>query len=90
MTARPRTSTSTEGRFGGAPCKGYLRARGIRAAIQMPKEGKKGSGFQSAAGLIRYFDSEDEKALKINPYFVLIFAAFLILVVELAKVIWPY
>ncbi|MEM0448552.1 MAG: preprotein translocase subunit Sec61beta [Methanomassiliicoccales archaeon] len=56
----------------------------------MVKEGKKGSGFQSAAGLIRYFDSEDEKALKINPYFVLIFAAFLILIVELAKIIWPY
>lgn len=31
---------------------------------------KKGEGFHSAAGLIRYFDSEDEKALKINPWFV--------------------
>ncbi len=31
---------------------------------------KKGEGFQSAAGLIRYFDSEDEKALKINPWIV--------------------
>jgi preprotein translocase subunit Sec61beta len=28
---------------------------------------KKGSGFQSAAGLIRYFDAEDETALKIPP-----------------------
>jgi preprotein translocase subunit Sec61beta len=35
----------------------------------MPKQ-KKGEGFHSAAGLIRYFDSEDEKALKINPWFV--------------------
>jgi preprotein translocase subunit Sec61beta len=25
------------------------------------------SGFHSAAGLIRYFDQEDEKALKIPP-----------------------
>ncbi len=31
---------------------------------------KKGEGFHSAAGLIRYFDSEDDKALKINPWFV--------------------
>lgn len=35
----------------------------------MPKS-KKGEGFHSAAGLIRYFDSEDEKALKINPWLV--------------------
>ncbi len=55
----------------------------------MPKESKKNTGFQSAAGLIRYFDSEDEKAVKINPYFVLIAAAVIIAVVELAKVIWP-
>lgn len=31
---------------------------------------KKSEGFHSAAGLIRYFDSEDDKALKINPWFV--------------------
>ncbi|MGD1060665.1 MAG: preprotein translocase subunit Sec61beta [Methanomassiliicoccales archaeon] len=55
----------------------------------MPKESKKNTGFQSAAGLIRYFDSEDEKALKINPYFILIFAALVIAVVEIAKAIWP-
>jgi preprotein translocase subunit Sec61beta len=33
----------------------------------MPKN-KKGEGFHSAAGLIRYFDSEDDKALKVNPW----------------------
>ncbi len=31
---------------------------------------KKNEGFHSAAGLIRYFDSEDDKALKINPWIV--------------------
>jgi len=56
----------------------------------MAKESKKGSGFQSAAGLIRYFDSEDEKALKISPYFVLAAAVALIFIVEIARVIWPY
>jgi len=32
---------------------------------------KKGEGFHSAAGLIRYFDSEDDKALKVNPWIVI-------------------
>jgi preprotein translocase subunit Sec61beta len=42
---------------------------------------KKGEGFQSAAGLIRYFDSEDEKALKLSPWLVvgLIVAAVVII-----------
>lgn len=31
---------------------------------------KKGEGFHSAAGLIRYFDSEDDKAPKVNPWLV--------------------
>ena len=31
---------------------------------------KKGEGFHSAAGLIRYFDQEDDKALKVNPWIV--------------------
>jgi preprotein translocase subunit Sec61beta len=31
---------------------------------------KKSEGFHSAAGLIRYFDSEDDKAFKINPWIV--------------------
>lgn len=35
----------------------------------MPKN-KKGEGFHSAAGLIRYFDQEDDKALKVNPWIV--------------------
>jgi len=46
----------------------------------MPKEPRR-EGFHSAAGLIRYFESEDEKALKINPWFVVamaVIAAFLI------------
>ncbi len=32
-------------------------------------EGKR-SGFSSAAGLIQYYDMEETKALKINPYLV--------------------
>ncbi|MCA1814581.1 MAG: preprotein translocase subunit Sec61beta [Halobacteriales archaeon] len=37
----------------------------------MAKKPEKGQGFQQAAGLIRYFDAEEETALKINPYLVL-------------------
>jgi len=36
----------------------------------MAKE-KKGAGFHSAAGLIRYFDAEEKTALKIPPWFVI-------------------
>ena len=32
------------------------------------------TGFHSAAGLIRYFDQEDEKALKVNPWIVIVLA----------------
>jgi len=61
----------------------------VRAlGISMPKE-KKGQGFQSAAGLIRYFDSEDEKALKISPYVVVGMIVATIVVVSLLKVIYP-
>ena len=39
------------------------------------------TGFHSAAGLIRYFDQEDEKALKVNPWFVVVLAIALSVVV---------
>lgn len=49
---------------------------------------KKGDGFQSAAGLIRYFDSEDDKAPKINPYAVFGVAVAIIVIIEILK--WRY
>jgi len=36
----------------------------------MAKE-KKGEGFHSAAGLIRYFDAEEKSSLRIPPWFVI-------------------
>lgn len=50
---------------------------------------KKNEGFQSAAGLIRYFDSEDEKAIRINPWFVIGMAVTLIVVVEILANLFP-
>lgn len=37
----------------------------------MPKQ-KKGEGFHSAAGLIRYFDAEEKTSLKIPPWLVIV------------------
>jgi preprotein translocase subunit Sec61beta len=50
-----------------------------------PRKEKKGEGFHSAAGLIRYFDAEDSKALKIDPRFVVGFCIASIVIVEMAK-----
>jgi len=54
----------------------------------MPKQ-KKGEGFHSAAGLIRYFDSEDDKALKIPPWFVISLCIVVSAVVLIAGVLYP-
>ncbi len=54
----------------------------------MPGE-KRGEGFHSAAGLIRYFDQEDEKALKIPPWFVVAMAIGIGAAVIIAGLQWP-
>lgn len=53
----------------------------------MPKE-KKGEGFHSAAGLIRYFDSETEKAIKVPPWLVVGMAIAIGVVVTVASYVW--
>lgn len=50
---------------------------------------KKGEGFHSAAGLIRYFDSEDEKALKINPWLVVAMCIAASVVVMVLGALYP-
>ncbi len=50
-----------------------------------PKKGKKGEGFHSAAGLIRYFDAEEETAFKIDPKVVVGLIIATIVIVELAR-----
>lgn len=51
-----------------------------------PKKGKKSEGFHSAAGLIRYFDSEEESALKIDPRLILALCIATVVIVELISV----
>jgi len=48
-----------------------------------------GPGIQSAAGLIRYFDAEEESAFKIRPSVVLVFSAIIGIAVVCLKVFWP-
>jgi preprotein translocase subunit Sec61beta len=54
----------------------------------MPKD-KKGEGFHSAAGLIRYFDQEDEKALKVNPWLVVGLSVVISTIVLVVGVLYP-
>ena len=54
-----------------------------------PKKGKKGEGFHSAAGLIRYFDAEEETALKIDPRFVVGAGIVSVVFIEFLKWMWP-
>lgn len=54
-----------------------------------PKKNKKGEGFHSAAGLIRYFDAEEETAIKIDPRLVIVISVVMIIVVSIAHYAWP-
>ena len=54
-----------------------------------PKKGKKGEGFHAAAGLIRYFDAEEETALKIDPRIVVGVGIGAAVVIYIIEYIWP-
>jgi preprotein translocase subunit Sec61beta len=48
----------------------------------MPSDIKK-TGFHSAAGLIQYYDMEETRALKLDPYLVVVFGIGAAIVVEI-------
>jgi preprotein translocase subunit Sec61beta len=50
---------------------------------------KKGEGFHSAAGLIRYFDAEEETAPKINPWLVVAAGLISIIILEILHRQYP-
>jgi preprotein translocase subunit Sec61beta len=50
---------------------------------------KKGEGFHSAAGLIRYFDAEEKTSLKIPPWLVIAMCIVTIVVVTVIHVLYP-
>ena len=55
----------------------------------MAKE-KKGAGFHSAAGLIRYFDAEEKTALKIPPWFVIALCIATAVIITIAHLMQPF
>lgn len=59
----------------------------IDTLVHMAK--KKGEGFHSAAGLIRYFDEEDEKSLKVNPWIVVGLCVGSTVLITVATHVWP-
>ena len=46
---------------------------------------KKRSGFSSAAGLIQYYDMEETRSLKLNPYLVIAFGISAAVFVEIVN-----
>lgn len=53
------------------------------------KSNKKTEGFHSAAGLIRYFDAEEDVAIKINPWVVVGFCVGLSAFVLILTAVFP-
>jgi preprotein translocase subunit Sec61beta len=78
--------------FGSTPTFGKpLNARpyhSLEERHHMAKE-KKGEGFHSAAGLIRYFDAEEKTAFKISPTAVIILTLLTIVAIFAVKIMWP-
>jgi len=56
-------------------------------AIPMAKD--KGDGFSSSAGLMRYFDSEDSKGIKLGPKVVVAIAVVFTAVILCLPVFFP-
>ena len=48
---------------------------------------KKGEGFHSAAGLIRYFDAEEKTSLRIPPWFVIVMCIATIIIVSAVHIL---
>lgn len=55
----------------------------------MPPQKKKNQGFQSAAGLIRYFDTETDKGLVLKPTYIVGAIVAVVAVVTILKIVWP-
>ena len=49
---------------------------------------KKGEGFHSAAGLIRYFDAEEKTSLRIPPWFVVAMCIATIVIITAVNLIF--
>ena len=50
---------------------------------------KKGEGFHSAAGLIRYFDAEEKTSLRIPPWLIPVMCIVTIVIVTAVHIMYP-
>lgn len=50
---------------------------------------KKQEGFQSGAGLIRYFEEEEITGPAIDPKLIMYIGVAMAVIVELSKIFWP-
>lgn len=50
---------------------------------------KNDAGFQSQAGLVRYFDTENDKSLKLSPKLVIGLAIAMCVIVLVLNTFWP-
>lgn len=64
-----------------------LNIKGVVVSNMARQQG--GGGFQSAAGLMRYFDEEEDKGPKIDPRAVVAGIIIMIIVIEVAQWQWP-
>ncbi len=51
---------------------------------------KKGEGFHSSAGLIRYFDAEEKTSLKIDPKLVVAMCIATIVIITIIHIVYPF
>lgn len=58
-------------------------------SLQLIMAKKDSGGFQSSAGLMRYFDTENDKSLKVNPKIVIGLAIGAIVIVLLLQIFVP-
>jgi len=50
---------------------------------------KKGEGFHSSAGLIRYFDAEEKSSLRIPPWLVVVMCVSTIVILTISHIVFP-
>jgi preprotein translocase subunit Sec61beta len=50
---------------------------------------RKGAGFHSAAGLIRYFDAEEKTAFRISPWFVIALSIATAIIISAVSILYP-
>ena len=67
----------------------YVRTVIYRSEVRLTVAKNKNEGFSSSAGLMRYFDSEDAKGIKVGPRTVIAIAIIFTVVIAVLPVFFP-